>query len=296
MQSRRTFLKLFGIAAAAVALPLPQSLFNIDLRAGSQGRTLEAVNVFSRPDVKAVVVNQLWPDSIVDILGSRAGWYRVAGGFVPGAGIQPMVRYRADESAYVTGQTFLVEVAAPAASIRAACAADAALVTRIGHGGVATVMDALPGEPSGWYGIADSQGAFLGWSPANRWRAVPSALQDYEAGRGGEDRVLQVDMARGQLMALEQGKAILQTACSVGQAMPTGQYTLQGQRASATSLAYQGVPWQTMFGDELTVAGAYWHNRFGEAVAGPTVQVAPLTAQWIYGWVGQNSTLEVLST
>lgn len=49
---------------------------------------------------------------------------------------------------------FWAEVAGPVAAVRQWCAADAPFVTRIGHGGVAQIIDYLSDKTTSWYEIA----------------------------------------------------------------------------------------------------------------------------------------------
>jgi hypothetical protein len=62
---------------------------------------------------------------------------------------------------------------------------------------------------------------------------------------------------------------------------------------SGAAVGYQGVPWQIDFGGHL-VAGVYWHNRFGMAVDGPTVQLAPEVARWLYASLDEQHVIEVI--
>jgi hypothetical protein len=54
-------------------------------------------------------------------------------------------------------------------------------------------------------------------------------------------------------------------------------------------VALHGVPWVTTFGQNLALGGVYWHNRFGEKVPGMAIQVTPLIARWLYGWLNDTS-------
>jgi hypothetical protein len=296
LYSRRTFLKVFGVAVVGVSLPISRSVFGYSVSPESQqGRAFESLLVVSHPDVDADVVDRLWPDSVFPIAESRQpDWYRVPGGFVPRMGVQPMLPYEPDDDALPASPPFWAEVAGPSVSVRTYCGADAALVTRIGHGGVVKVMDTLPGEPNGWYGIEDGQGAFLGWTQANRWLPVNTE----SSGSSFPDRVLQIDRQTNQIMAVDRGKVALQADCSIGQSITAGRTVVQGfQRGGAVSTAgglFHAVPWQVHFSDHFMLAGAYWHNRFGEPVNGLTVQLPPLLAHWVYAWLGENSTIVVV--
>ncbi|NWG16347.1 MAG: L,D-transpeptidase [Chloroflexi bacterium] len=273
MYTRRQFLQLAGIAAIGSRLP---SLFTQSLRDTSSpvGRALDAAAVYRHPALEAAPVGQLWPDSIVPILGERGAWYQTPGGYVARDLLQPMKPAPPFQRAPLPSEPFWAEVAGPVAAVRRYCGADAPLVTRIGHGGVARVIDALPDEPAPWYGIASDTGDLLGWTQAVHWRAVETP----EAGAID----LEVDVRAGRLTAWEDGRAVLQAPCSTGQTIRPGVYSITGRLVGGARLDdFFGLPWRVTFGD-YDLTGVYWHNRFGAAVPGPSLQVTPLLAEWLY--------------
>src|SRR5690554_8060943 len=89
-----------------------------------------------------------------------------------------MLVYAPPQSIASSQSPFWGEVIAPIAPIRQYCSADAPLVTRIGHGGVAQIVDYLPGEPHGWYGIGNQNGQVAGWTQAIYWQAVDEVRID----------------------------------------------------------------------------------------------------------------------
>ncbi len=158
MLSRRSFLQLVGASLAATALRPTSSLLAAANTEAYLGRAFSALPIYTTRNATAAPIAHLWPDSVATILDRDDDWYQIAGGWVRRAGLQPMLPYAADTYRFVQAAPFWAEVAAPVAPVRAYCAADAPLVTRIGHGGVSQVIDTLPGEPNGWYGIADQHG------------------------------------------------------------------------------------------------------------------------------------------
>ncbi len=288
MFSRRSFLQLVGASLAASVLR-PNSLLLAS--AGDeayQGRALGALPIYATRNATTNAVARLWPDSITAIFDSDDEWYQVHGGWVRREGLQPMLPYDVGAYRFVNTKTFWAEVAAPVAPVRAFCAADAPLVTRIGHGGVSQVIDALPGEPNGWYGIADQNGGLLGWTQGVFWRAVDVEINS------GDDHMLHLDRKHGLMRAYAGKQPILEVPFSAGAGLQAGNFTTQ--RGAIGGLQWQdnkrheGVSWQTLFGDGQTLAGIYWHNRFGQAVqGGPAVQTTPLLARWLYGWLGEDA-------
>ncbi len=114
-------------------------------------------------------------------------------------------------------------------------------------------------------------------------------------GENGDHQV-KIDLDAQLLTALENGEIILQAPCSIGEMVKTGSYAVQEQKPSGESLqienipdAIHGAPWITQFGDGYNLTGTYWHNRFGKHTPGPSIQVTPLLAHWLYGWLNENS-------
>ena len=292
MLSRRSFLQLVGASLAASAL---RPNFSLLASAGDevyQGRAFGALPIYATRNASTKPVAQLWPDSITSILDSDDEWYQVHGGWVRRDGLQPMLPYDASAYQFVNDKLFWAEVAAPVAPVRAFCAADAPLVTRIGHGGVSQVIDALPGEPNGWYGIADQNGGLLGWTQGVFWRPVEAEINI------GDDHTLHLDRRQGLMRIYAGTQMILEVPFSAGAGLQSGDFTTQqgsiGGLRWQDHQPYEGVGWQTVFGDGQTIAGIYWHNRFGQAVnGGPAVQTTPLIARWLYGWLGEDAQVVV---
>lgn len=285
MLSRRSFLQLVGASLAASVLRPNFPLMAAAQAEVYQARAFGALPIFASQNVNARPTAYLWPDSMTTILDYHDDWYQVPGGWVQRDGLQPMLPYDAGQYQFVNTAPFWAEVAAPVAPVRAFCAADAPLVTRIGHGGVSQVIDALPGEPNGWYGIADQQGNLLGWTQGVFWRPVKAEISK------ANDRLLQVDRARGLMTAYEGAKSVLEFPFSAGRGLQAGDFITRhgaiGGVQWQDGKSYEGAAWQTRFGNGQMIAGIYWHNRFGQAAnGGPAIQITPLLARWLYGWLG----------
>ncbi|MCC6897023.1 MAG: hypothetical protein IT321_29660 [Anaerolineae bacterium] len=282
--TRRMFLQLVGASVAATTLrPLTGLAAAVDADT-YWGRAFTVVPVYATPNAGKSAVRQLWPDSMVSIVDQTDNWYRLENGWVRRVDIQPMLPYKADEYVFQAQTPFWAEVAAPVASVRAYCSADAPLITRVGHGGVMQVIDALPGEPNGWYGVADENGVLLGWSQGVFWRPVT-----VDNG-SSEGRMLRFDRQTFLMSAFDHNDLILQVPFSSREALEAGQYQVRRGAIGGGSLSgYAGVPWTMKFGQHQAIAGAYWHNQFGHTVSqGSAIQLTPVLARWVYGWLGDN--------
>jgi hypothetical protein len=146
---------------------------------------------------------------------------------------------------------------------------------------VAQVVDRLAGDCHDWYALADDE-SFLGWSPASVWSPVDEAPVETVDGQ------LYVNISVRELQFVEHNRTILHAPVALGTSMSAGTYSVHQCKPSVmlpmenASDGY-GVPWSIAFG-EYSLAGAYWHNDFGvhEIPPGPTVQVAPVVARWLY--------------
>ena len=291
MYSRRTFLKWAGVALASTSLR-PAFAFMSELPAASGwGRALTALSVYRYRHADAPIVTRLWPDSVIPLRDMDEDWYWVEGGYVRREQVQPITLYQLEDCCFRPEYPFWAEVAGPVASVRTFCAADAPLVTRIGHGGVMQVEDGLPGEPYGWYKIADATGMFLGWTQASHWRPVEVELSI------ADERLVVIDCRASSLIAYEAGQLVLQVAYAAGSELRVGTYYAErlqpgGGRWDEDDV-YHGLPWQMRFSDNQLITGAYWHNRFGQPVLGPAVQLPPVMARWLYGFVGTQTPIEV---
>jgi hypothetical protein len=285
--SRRQFLQLAGIALAGVQID-PARLFHSapqNAPLTNMGRALAAAPIYSAPN--AQVIAHLWPDSVMPIHDSKGDWYKVPQGYILKTALQPMALY--ETPAQIEKPIFWAEVAGPVAAVRQWCAADAPLVTRIGHGGVAQVIDLLPGEPSPWYGIAAENGDLLGWTQATHWRRVEAENSDVTP------LSLEIDQQNQTLTVYQDQIASLHAPISIGQSLTPGTYPLQrGRMGRMVNNEFHGVPWQISIGDDYNLNGVYWHNQFGSTIPGPAVQITPMLAHWLYQYMDDNGFVTIV--
>jgi hypothetical protein len=280
--SRRQFLQMAGVTLVGA----PMADFRLPERAAAYGRALVATPVHVRPDEAAAVTHHLWPDSVVAVTGRHAPWYQTTEGYIRQRDVQPILLTDPPVSARVSQPPFWGQVIGPVAPIHQWCAADAPLMTRIGHGGIARLVDFLPGETQ-WYGVADETGHLLGWSQAANWQPVTS-----------EDCPLLVEIVvdqQAQRMTVKANRQpLINTAISTGLSLPPGIYPVErghtgGLCCRGDDTTYYGVPSPLHFGDSWTLAGIYWHNQFGKPAPGPAVQTPTYVARWLYGACGPGS-------
>ncbi len=289
--SRRQFLQLAGITLLDNTIQIgplwPQQ--SAQSATALHGRTLTPTGVFSRPDQHSQLINILWPDRIDTLRDHPPGWYQLPNGFVPQTTVQPMLLQPVEP--VITSVPFFGEVASPVTPVRQWAAADAPLVTRIGHGGVTQLVDYLPGDNhSGWYALAEPQHAILGWTQAVHWQPVsltPAvALSDLQ---------LEIQQNHQQITVFQGQQPLLQAPLSINTPLPTGTFAIKREEPhfppfslSGTNTLIHAAPWPLKIAGRYSLVGVYWHNDFGQAAPGPQIQLTALAARWLYQYVNDN--------
>lgn len=277
MFTRRDLLKILGITAAGLQL-MPERL--IAAAAQRQGRALTAAPVRTAPHADAPIQRYLWPDSVIQITGQRTGWYRTEGGYVAQTHIQPMTPPDT-VPAPLAAPPFWATVTGAAATVHRWCAADAPLVTRIGHGGMAYMVDFLA---PGWYGLVDADNTWLGWTQAAPWQPIT-----YEQPASVFTRLV-LDTQQFTLSGYQAEQESLHTPVALGSTLQPGQYhvtsTQPGTIVGVGEKTYHGAPWPLSIEADGWLTGVYWHNQFGAQVDGPAVQINTGVARWLAGYDG----------
>lgn len=278
--SRRRFLQSLGITLAASSAGLsPHQLF---AQAGQnrfmsvQGRALYTAMVRSRPEPTAPVVRSIWEDEIVDLRSISGRWFRTSDGYVAFEDAQPM--HAAPSSVLDVTPPFWSEVRGAVAVVRAWCSADAPLVTRIGHGGVMRVIDQLVTPEGGWYALAEENGQRIGWSRSAVW--LPVEWQE-------QPRTLNLIVNRsGYRAEVRNGEeALVEAEVAFGKPLRPGTYSITDATPSKTQIQEPpryGIPWALTSGNDLSLSGVYWHNRFGDFIGGDDLQLPVILAREIY--------------
>ena len=279
--SRRQFLKFAGIALGYSQMP---GLAQWSPQAAVYGRALYATLVHEHPTATAAVVNNLWPDSVIPLVETHQTWYRVQDGYVERSALQPMTPHPPQTT--LSEPPFWAEVTAPVAPVWQWCAVDAPLVTRIGHGGAVRIIDCLPG----WYAIADEKDNLLGWSQAANWSPVQSHASD---------EALDIKIDGSQMTVYRMNQFVAAAPVSISHPIPPGTYVLEKGEIGglychiSARERYHGASWQLRFGNDFELNSVYWHNRFGQAVPGPSVQITPVLGRWLYMTANTQSSITI---
>jgi hypothetical protein len=103
-----------------------------------------------------------------------------------------------------------------------------------------------------------------------------------------------------QLEVINDAQTLLRAPVSLNADHIGGTYSIQ-QRQPGVKFQLEsasdgyGTPWYVGFGD-YSLAGVYWHNLFGTSMrsSGPSVQVAPAVARWLYRHLPDAATVLIV--
>jgi hypothetical protein len=317
--SRRTFLKLAGLSAGALAcgtLP-PQD----QPPAGGLARsTAFNIAVQTEPDPKAPILRKLVRDQIVGTLGEIRGpngpagndrWLRLLDGYAHTAHLQP-VRYDLNPVDYaLPAGGRLMEVTVPYTQSRAFPLDTALPYYRLYYKAVFWAVETKI-DPAGnaWYGLLDDWLHVRYYVRAEHLRAFSSGeLAPVSPEVPPEAKRIEVDLTKQELTAFERDQPVMTTAISSGwlrknplpgqgrTVTPIGHFAVfekipsrhMGNGRLTSSLdAYElpGVPFASFFHILGTAFhGAYWHNDFGRPCSEGCINMRPDEARWLYRWI-----------
>lgn len=299
--SRREFLQAAGITAASASLfgfAMPGIRPGTTLAAPQivQGRALQQTHIVDRA---GQVMRTLWADAVFPIREYDADWYATEGGLVTREQVQPIAPYPTEVTRLVRRVPADVEVTAPVAAVRGYAAADAPLVTRVGHGGVMQVADVLTNAGGTWYAVADADADPIGWTQAAHWRRLDTL---HNAAGRRDTQAVTIDRTTNTLTATSGSAPVLQTAITAPASMAPGAYTLHpaacGGVCEVGTMQRHGTPYHMVVrhanGGTIPLHGAYWHNRFGHNGAGNAVELNVLAAKWLYLWAQDETTIKIV--
>ncbi|MGQ9909642.1 MAG: hypothetical protein ACUVS2_12485 [Candidatus Flexifilum sp.] len=257
------------------------------------GRVLRPVPVISSFD-RQTVVRTAWEDEIIPIQpASDRDWFVTPDGLIAAEAVHPLNPDYRYPSRIDAVPPYPAEVCAGSAPIYAWCSASAPLMTRIGGGGAAWIVDRLLIGDIAWLAVAAAPGeAIIGWSNARLWRPIPRPSGELMR----VDRVV-IDQSSHTLTAYRDRKIYLQTTTAQTTSLRPGRYEVNSSAICASEQCQTQaqpfasgliVPYPIDFGDGK-ITGAYWHNRFGQDAPGlipeGLMTVHPYAARLLYAAV-----------
>jgi hypothetical protein len=323
--TRREFLKLSGMTLSNLALnPIfpdnpPDYFSGLIARVATH-----SISVFDAPDTDAHTVDYRFQDELLNVyyeVESPTGpiynpvWYRVWGGFVHSAYIQPVrIRYNHVMDT-IPKNLQLMEVTVPYSQPYTYSKwtgwqkyQDFKLYYQSTH----WVIDIVEGpDNKAWYKIEDELwDGYNYYAPASLLCPIPDEeLTPIAPDLPFEDKRVEVSLENQILTAYERDKVVLETQISSGvftgqttngypTTTPKGQHNIYSKMPSkhmgASGLAgvsgenipLPGVPWTSFFAEGgYAFHGTYWHNNFGVPMSKGCINMRNEDAKWLFRWL-----------
>lgn len=314
--NRREFLRLGGLALAALALPtIPaQTVANDyeDFAAPPQawGRiaTWWKQAIHTSPSHTSDVVAWKRRDAVIPLTAAMGGsapwstnslWYQTEGGFIHSGYIQPCGNQpQTGVGDTVSEPGFWAQVCVPITTVHWS-PESARSIAKLYYGTVYRVIGAEQGaEGAWWYRLKEG---FSAWSPgsyvpaATLRRIPPTALSSLMP--DAADKWLQINRTTQTLTCFVGETPVFQVPVATGlpgTPTPRGEFRVLYKRhtrrmiggAGAGRYDLPGIAFPTYFTwSGVAIHGTYWHNDFGRPHSHGCVNVSNAAAQWIFRWV-----------
>jgi len=324
--SRREFLKLSGLAAAAPLLSrvnLPEALLRPELL----GRTIYLNYIYDRPSLNGKHIGVIPAASVFNIYGTvqsddnyyNRTWYETEQGYVHSASVQP-VRWQVHEPTLdIPAQGFLGEVTVPFTLAKTGPSSHYNTAYTFYYGTTYWVTSAQQNEKDGsiWYEVQDDRTLKNYWLRGEDVRSVSDA-EVRPIDPDVADKRIEVNLAKQTFRAYQSGQLVLDILCSTGPYLrtvngkriygtPAGDWSILRKRptrhmmgddaASADFFDLPGVPWVSYFHWwGVSIHGTYWHNDYGRPRSHGCVNLPPEAAKWIFRWTMPQAGIELKET
>ena len=324
--SRRDFFKLGGLSLGSLAFNrfapdiFAQNSINFDDSDIVRVGTSRGVAVYTKPTDQNETPVGFWNrDDLVHIYEEVVSddpkfvanpiWYRVWGGYIWRANLQPVkTLLNLPLTSIPDGTRLLTEVTVPFTEPWKRNKQSPSGWDRLGwrlyyestHW-IEAIEEGYDGQP--WYRIWDHIASFPYYVPAIHLRMIPSEeINLISPNVAWDQKRIDVDLTTQTLTAYEYDKVAFQTSISSG--IPSGNHTTtpQGDFNIAEKLPSEhmgqaniyaqvddyilaGVPWTsyfTKFGHAFH--GTYWHDNFGTPMSHGCVNMRTADAKWIFLW------------
>lgn len=312
--SRRDFLKFGGLSLAGLAFtPLITKSSGFDDSEVVRVATT-SVSVYSTPSDKSNITGTWYKDDLVHVYEQVKAdeptynpyWYRVWGGYMHRARLQPVKTIlNIPSDAMPEGQRMLAEVTVPFVHPwrKVNGGWQDTLQFRLYYQSVYWIDAIEPQGPDGapWYRIWDDLAGTY-FVPARYLRPIAaSEITPLSTTVAPEDKHIDVNLTTQHLTAYENGRTVFETSISSGMpfgrtATSVGKFNIDPKDpskhmgngnlfAGADDYELPGVPWTSFFtGDGQAFHGTYWHDNFGTPMSHGCINMRTDEAKWIFRW------------
>jgi len=305
--TRRTFLSLSGLAALSLAARFPSLEDNPPPAAFVKlGRATRSLRCYDKPAFSAQEICTHHTDSVLNIHEEKLGetdnphnaiWFQVDDGWVYSSFVQPVrnVLNSPLQSVPATGR--LVEVTVPFTEAWRNEDGELSIAYRFYYNSTHWV-EGVVSDPKGnaWYRVIDDRYRVYYFVLAKHLRPVADD-ELAPLAQATTDKRVEIDLARQQLTAYEDGVAVRRAHLSSGRPgsdTPLGTFQVRLKRPARHMAASEGagngfdlpgVPWVSYFHwTGVAFHGTYWHNDYGRPRSRGCINLRPEDAQWIYRW------------
>lgn len=317
--SRRDFLKLSALAFGSMAFSSGKSDFGFfDDRMLVRVAT-DAISVHSQPNDESRIVGQWYRDDLLTVYEKVIAetpaynpvWYRVWGGFVHRARLQPVQTiYNPTITNLEEGTRYLAEVTVPyTRAMRYTKFYGWEELYLLYYESVHWV-DEIGEGPDGklWYRIFDELVSVPYYVQSSHLRMIPpESLAPITPEIEFLDKRVDVDLSTQRVIAYEYEKAVFEATISsglnqgnpngIGLNTPPGTFNVRekmpskhmgnGSLASGPD-AYElpGVPWTCFFTEAgHAFHGTYWHDNYGVPMSQGCINMRTNEAKWLFRWL-----------
>lgn len=316
--TRREFLKLGALGIGSLALS-PPSLRSEQALIGRVA--YESVSVFDQPKLNANTLGYRFRDALLNVYypvtpltgpAYNPLWYRISGGYVHSALIQPVWIQYNEPMTLLPPDGKLTRVTVPFTrpynySRQSGWQPEPQyLLYHHSNHWVTDIVEGPSGEP--WYQITESWENVQYYAEATHLQAVSEdEITPVSSTASPAEKRIEISLAQQSLTAYEGDQIVLRTSISSGvrnsglgglpTETPKGTFSIyaklpakyMGDDRLTDNLGDRflpGVPWTMFFAEGgYAIHGAYWHNNFGAPMSRGCVNVRPEEALWLYRWV-----------
>lgn len=321
--SRREFLKLGSLAAGGIAFG--RRHYYDEQPSAPIGRvSTDSISVYDAPVFEANTVGYRFRDELLSLYykvtppdgpAYNPLWYRVWGGYVHSAFIQPVeIRFNQMLSEVRDGGQ-LTEITIPYSMPYTYSSLDGWRQMKdfyLYYGSVHWVTNIVQGEDKlAWYQITDElYDGYEYYVPVEHLRPIlDEELTPISPDVPYSQKWIEVSRKWQTLTAYEDGAVVMHTNISTGvnssfttngfsTTTPQGRHNVMSKMpskhmgagglagASADFTPLPGVPWTCFFAEGgYALHGTYWHNNFGVQMSRGCVNMRNEDAKWLFRWV-----------
>jgi lipoprotein-anchoring transpeptidase ErfK/SrfK len=315
--SRREFLKLGALALGVMAAsPLPA----IDAPPASSGATSplklgrvarRSIYAHEQPDMVSDRTEKISRDTLLELLeelASPAGpehnprWYRIAGGYVHSAYIQPVKQQLNTPLLEVPQAGLPAQVTMPFTQTQYQDRQGNWMpLYRLYYGSIHWITG-LSQSPEGqpWYRLTDEWLGVHYYAAAEHLRPLSAEeLAPISPHLLPEEKRIEVSLEKQTLTAYERDLPVYQALVSTGKRSmetPSGEFFVNrktpskhmgdgGLTKDPNAYEFVGVPWTSFFSDRgVAFHGTFWHDNFGTPMSAGCVNMHTAEAMWLFRW------------